>query len=101
MDVKLATDVLKLNDIYDVEIIVSGDADYVPAVQVVKDWGKHIINVSFLKKSGGLLPGGARRLNQTTDRAIEVSYGDMNAFMKIVPIPPTPSVPVTTSVEPL
>jgi uncharacterized LabA/DUF88 family protein len=83
VDVKLATDLLKLNDIYDVGIIVSGDGDYVPAVQVVKDWGKHIVNVSFLKKNGGLLPGGARRLNQSADRAIEVPYGDMRNFMNI------------------
>lgn len=83
VDVKLATDVLKLNDIYDVGIIVSGDGDYVPAVQVVKDWGKHIINVSFLKKNGGVLPGGARRLNRMTDRAIEVAYGDMEKFMNV------------------
>ncbi len=89
VDVKLATDLLKLKDIYDVGIIVSGDGDYVPAVQVVKDWGKHILNVSFLKKSGGLLPGGARRLNQITDRAIEVAYDDMKKFMKI----PTRAVP--------
>ncbi len=83
VDVKLATDILKLNEIYDVGIVVSGDGDYVPAVEVVKDWGKHIINVSFLKKSGGLLPGGARRLNQATDRAIEVSYSDMKKFMNL------------------
>jgi uncharacterized LabA/DUF88 family protein len=70
VDVKLATDLLKLYDIYDAGIIVSGDGDYVPAVQVVKDWGKHIVNESFLKKTGGLLPGGARRLNQSADRAI-------------------------------
>lgn len=85
VDVKLATDVLKLSDIYDVGIIVSGDGDYVPAVEIVKDWGKHIINVSFLKKSGGLLPGGARRLNRITDRAIQVSYEDMKTFMNITP----------------
>jgi uncharacterized LabA/DUF88 family protein len=83
VDVKLATDLLKLEDIYEVGIIVSGDGDYVPAVEVVKDWGKHIINVSFLKKSGGLLPGGARRLNQNTDRAIEVAYADMKTFMNV------------------
>lgn len=83
VDVKLATDLLKLNDIYDVGIIVSGDADYVPAVQNVKDWGKHIVNVSFLKKSGGLLPGGARRLNRMTDRNIEVGYDDMLRFMNV------------------
>lgn len=83
VDVKLATDLLKLNDIYDVGIIVSGDGDYVPAVQAVKDWGKHIVNVSFLKKNGGLLPGGARRLNQNTDRVIEVPYLDMKKFMNV------------------
>jgi uncharacterized LabA/DUF88 family protein len=99
VDVKLSTDVLKLNDIYDVGIIVSGDGDYVPAVQVVKDWGKHIINVSFLKKSGGLLPGGARRLNQTTDRAIEVAYADMDSFMKVTtaPVSATPSATVAVA----
>jgi hypothetical protein len=85
VDVKLATDLLQLNDIYDVGIIVSGDADYVPAVRAVKDWGKHIVNVSFLKKSGGVLPGGARRLNQMTDRMIEVQYADMLKFMNITP----------------
>ncbi len=85
VDVKLATDLLALNDIYDVGIIVSGDADYVPAVQTIKDWGKHIVNVSFLKKNGGVLPGGARRLNQITDRVIEVDFGDMQKFMGIAP----------------
>jgi len=83
VDVKLATDLLKLAGIYEVAIIVSGDGDYVPAVQAAKDQGKHVVNVSFLKKSGGVLPGGARRLNQAADRAIEVAYDDMKAFMKI------------------
>jgi uncharacterized LabA/DUF88 family protein len=85
VDVKLATDLLSLNDIYDVGIVVSGDGDYVPAVQTVKDWGKHIVNVSFLKKSGGVLPGGARRLNQITDRVIEVDFADMQKFMNVLP----------------
>jgi uncharacterized LabA/DUF88 family protein len=85
VDVKLATDLLKLKDIYEVGVIVSGDGDYVPAVETVKDWGKHIVNVSFLKKNGGILPGGARRLNQCTDRVIELEYEEVRAFMKIAP----------------
>jgi uncharacterized LabA/DUF88 family protein len=93
VDVKLASDLLKLKDIYDAGIIVSGDGDYVPAVQVVKDWGKHIINVSFLKSTGGLLPGGARRLNQATDRAIEVAFDDMKKFMNVTPPPSASSAP--------
>jgi uncharacterized LabA/DUF88 family protein len=83
VDVKLATDMLVLNDNYDVGIVVSGDADYVPVVQAVKDWGKHIINVSFLKRGGGLLPGGARRLNRMADRSIEVEYDRMLGFMNL------------------
>lgn len=85
VDVKLATDLLELRNIYDVGIIVSGDQDYVPAVQAVKDSGKHIVNVSFLKRDGSVLPGGARRLNQATDRKIEMSYQDLKNYMKLPP----------------
>jgi uncharacterized LabA/DUF88 family protein len=72
---------LTLKDIYDVAIIISGDGDYVPAVQAVKDSGKHVINVSFLKKNGGVLPGGARRLNQATDRIIELAHDAVSGHL--------------------
>ena len=91
----LATDLLELRDIYDIGIIVSGDQDYVPAVKAVKDSGKQIINVSFLKRDGEVLPGGARRLNQTTDRTIEMSYSDLKKFMRFTP--PIKGVPATTA----
>jgi uncharacterized LabA/DUF88 family protein len=94
VDVMLSTDLLKLNDIYDVGIIVSGDGDYVPAVRAVKDWGKHIVNVSFLKQTGGVLPGGARRLNQITDRVMEITFTNMQQFMGFVPIKSVPSAAV-------
>ena len=95
VDVNLATDLLNLSDIYDVAIIVSGDQDYVPAVQAVKDDGKHVINVSFLKKNGKILPGGARRLNRCADRQIEISYALMRNFMGFKPVnaaPPTATI---------
>jgi uncharacterized LabA/DUF88 family protein len=82
VDVKLATDLLEFRDIYDVGIIVSGDQDYVPAVQAAKDSGKQMVNVSFLKRDGQILPGGARRLNQTTDRTVEMRYSDLLKFMR-------------------
>ena len=85
VDVNLATDLLELRNIYDIGIIVSGDQDYVPAVKAVKDSGKQIINVSFLKRDGEVLPGGARRLNQTTDRTIEMSYSELKKFMRFPP----------------
>ena len=38
VDVKLAIDLLMLREIYDTAVIVSGDQDYVPAVQAAKDF---------------------------------------------------------------
>ncbi len=81
VDVKLAIDLSELRNIYEVAIIVSGDQDYVPAVQVVKDHGKRVINVAFEGRNGRLLPGGARRLNQITDSALIVKYNDLGSHL--------------------
>ena len=83
VDVYLATDLLQLRDIYDIAIIVSGDQDYVPAVQAIKNSGKHVVNVSFKERRGELLPGGARRLNQKTDKIVEMEYADVLKFMRL------------------
>ena len=81
VDVRLATDLLMLRGIYDVAILVSGDQDYVPAVQVVKDAGKTVVNVAFNTQDGRLLPGGARRLNIITDDSIAVPYHEFHEFL--------------------
>ena len=83
VDVKLAADAITLQGTYDIAAIVSGDQDYVPAVQVIKDSGKHVINVVFEKRNGRLLPGGARRLNQTTDWSLRAKHSDMANFLKV------------------
>lgn len=81
VDVKLATDLILLRDIYDMAVIVSGDQDYVPAVEAVKDFGKEVVNVSFLTRKGDLLPGGAWRLNQVTDWSLQVQHSDLKKYM--------------------
>jgi uncharacterized LabA/DUF88 family protein len=81
--VKLATDLLEMRSIYDVAIIVSGDAVYVPAVKAVKDSGKRVVNVAIRTRNNRLLPGGARRLNLAADSAIEIDYAATRDFMKI------------------
>src|SRR3989338_3538392 len=81
VDVKLATDLIRLKDIYDIAVIVSGDGDYVPAVEAIKDAGKHAVNVAFLTENGNLLPGGAKRLNQATDRSIEIEHADLKKHL--------------------
>ena len=83
VDVKLATDLIVLKDIYDVAVIVSGDQDYVPAVQHIKDHGKKVVNVSFRTINGRLLPGGAKRLNIITDKSLEIAYKDLKDYLQI------------------
>jgi len=83
VDVKPATDLIVLRDIYDAAVIVSGDQDYVPAVQYVKDKGKVVVNVAFKTRGGELLPGGAWRLNQMPDWCLCVPYSDMKALLGI------------------
>jgi len=83
VDVKLATDMIMLSDIYDVAIIVSGDQDYVPVVEELKDCGKRVVNVAFKNRGGQLLPGGARRLNQVTDWSLEIPYDKLSEYLKI------------------
>lgn len=81
VDVKLAIDLVQLREIYDVAIIVTGDQDYVPAVEAVKDYGKTVVNVAFETRGGKLLPGGARRLNQVTDTSLQVKHSDIERFL--------------------
>ena len=81
VDVKLACDMLMFRQIYDVAIIVSGDQDYVPAVEIAKDSGKEVFNVAFRKMSGALIPGGARQLNIKTDDSFGVPYDDLKRHM--------------------
>lgn len=87
VDVKLATDLFMLRGIYDVAVIVSGDQDYVPAVQLVKDSGKRVVNVAFRTRDGRLLPGGARRLNQHTDWSLDVPYDVFRTFLNLKDTP--------------
>lgn len=85
VDIRLACDMIMLRDIYDTAIVVSGDQDYVPAVQVLKDAGKTVISVAFERRDGELLPGGARRLDIATDASIRVPYIKLRQFMGLDP----------------
>jgi uncharacterized LabA/DUF88 family protein len=78
VDVKLATDLIILRDVYDLAVIISGDQDFVPAVKAMKDFGKRVVNIAFETRGGKLLPGGARRLNQVTDWSLRIQHDDLS-----------------------
>ncbi|MBU2562144.1 MAG: NYN domain-containing protein [Nanoarchaeota archaeon] len=52
-DVYLATDLIKgsYENLYDIAIIVSGDADFIPAINLARKNGKKVINAFFPKSS--------------------------------------------------
>ena len=78
--------------IFDTAVIVSGDQDYVPAVQQVKNLGKYVVNVSFEKEDGGLLPGGAKKVNEVTDCSLQIPFEEFQKALGLTEeIPPRDS----------
>lgn len=71
VDVRLAVDMVAagLRDRYDVAVLVSGDADFVEAVQVVKDCGKHV-ELAFPRAGKP-----AKQLLDVCDRFVELIDG--------------------------
>ena len=83
VDVNLACDMVALREIYDVAVVFSGDQDYVPAIRIVKNAGKRVVNVAFRARNNNLLPGGAQRLNATADQSIIVEYAELAQYLNI------------------
>lgn len=97
VDVNLALAMVLRAPIYDTAVIVSGDQDYVPAVQQVKNLGKNVVNVSFEKEDGGLLPGGAKKLNEVTDWSLQIPFTEFQQALGLTKeIPPTDSSQTST-----
>lgn len=93
VDVNLAVDLVQFAPAYDLALIVSGDQDYVPAVQAAKNLGKQVVNAGFVARNGRLLPGGARRLNQTTDWSVDFGFGDFRRCLGLALPDPARSKP--------
>lgn len=81
VDVQLAVDLLEFRNMYQVAVIVSGDQDFVPAVQVAKNSGKRVVNVNFVMRNGNIHPSGSRRLSLATDHCIQINHSELVSFM--------------------
>ncbi|MFH1752267.1 MAG: NYN domain-containing protein [archaeon] len=75
VDVKMAVDIVThaYANLFDVGIIVSRDADFVPAIQAAQDFGKEMINVCFPKTR-------SFHLDQVCDKTIVI---DKEKFEKL------------------
>jgi len=68
IDIKIAVDMLRLarNNAYDTGILVSGDGDFVSAVEGVQELGKHVEHAYFKT-------GQSQNLRQACDKYIELT----------------------------
>ena len=78
VDITIASDMLRLayNDSYDTAILISGDGDFVSALQGVQDLGKHVENAYFEK-------GHSFYLRETCDRFIPLRSNLINKCLHI------------------
>ncbi|RLI99601.1 MAG: NYN domain-containing protein [Candidatus Aenigmatarchaeota archaeon] len=76
-DVYLATHliVLAYNDAYDTAILVSGDADFIPAIKAVQAKGKQVENYYFMK-------GGSWHLRHECDNSVLMDENFMEGCLE-------------------
>jgi uncharacterized LabA/DUF88 family protein len=72
VDVAIAVDMVRQAQEYDVAVLVSGDFDYVPALQAVKDMLRRVVVVSVMRGSPPQHQGHARRLRSLCDEEVHV-----------------------------
>lgn len=75
VDVKLAVDLVvnAYKDNYDIAILVSNDADFIPAIEEIKSLGKPVINVSLPKMK-------SYHLNKVCSKTIKVN--DISEYLR-------------------
>lgn len=67
VDVALAVDLFRFSEHYDHAVLLSGDFDYVPAIQAVKDRLRGVTIVPVMTGAPPSAPGHARRLRGMSD----------------------------------
>lgn len=82
VDVGLAVDMVRHAPHYDQAILISGDYDFVPAVQAVKDQLKSVRLVSFQVGTPPTTAGHARRLKGLCDTQHEIFESDLKNIYK-------------------
>lgn len=78
LDTSLAVDMVALRDIYDVAILISGDADGIPGINYVKGQSKHVGVVEFRRGSADdTVKGTSSRLKIAADFVVQIFEADL------------------------
>lgn len=81
VDVHLATDMVSMANIYDTAILISGDQDFLPAVQAVKNMGKNVTVAVFGENGTTTLRSVSRNLVLEADRRIILPKGQVKEIL--------------------
>jgi len=82
VDVALAVDLFRFSENYDHAILISGDFDYVPAIQAIKDRLRTITIVPVMSGAPPSAPGHARRLRGMSDFEKPLYEADLKGQFK-------------------
>lgn len=78
-DVAMAVDLVSLAPYYDTALIVSGDYDFAPAIQRVKDMLKEVISIQFANSKGTI--GVSQSFKRLTDDIRVLTKEEMRKFL--------------------
>ncbi len=82
VDVALAVDLFRFSENYEHAVLLSGDFDYVPAIQAVKDRLRGITVVPVMSGAPPSAPGHARRLRGMSDFEKPLYETDLKGMFK-------------------
>ena len=82
VDVALAVDLFRFSENFDHAILISGDFDYVPAIQAVKDRLRGVTIVPVMIGAPPCAPGHARRLRGMSDYEKPLYESDLKGKYK-------------------
>lgn len=82
VDVNLAVDMIRLSDIYDICILVSGDQDFIPAVQLIKDKGKNVYIPEFIMRNKTVVHAVSPKLKECVDGCIKIPFLSAEKFLR-------------------
>lgn len=88
VDTKLSVDIVTMTQNYDIALIMSGDADTIPSVDYIKNMGKHVGVVEFIKGSPPESKGkqSSRRLSAVADFVVKIYETDLTKHKLVGPL---------------
>lgn len=77
----MAVDLVTLAPIYDVAVLVGGDADHAPAVIAAKRLGKTVLGVRLFDTDNVVIPGVSKAIREDVDWTLDLLHGHLTKLL--------------------